>query len=57
MMDEDVVVNNWNTGVDPDKRPRISYEKKTQVDNHNKEIAKKMADKKSQIIKSEKPKK
>jgi hypothetical protein len=28
MMDEDVVVNNWNTGVDPDKRPRISYEKK-----------------------------
>jgi hypothetical protein len=57
MMDEDVVVNNWNTGVDPDKRPRISYEKKTQVDNHNKEIAKKMADKKSQIIKSEKSKK
>jgi hypothetical protein len=57
MMDEDVVVNNWNTGVDPDKRPRISYEKKNQVDNHNKEIAKKMADKKSQIIKSEKPKK
>jgi hypothetical protein len=57
MMDEDVVVNNWNTGVDPDKRPRISYEKKTQVDNHNKEIAKKMADKKSQIIKNEKPKK
>jgi hypothetical protein len=57
MMDEDVVVNNWNTGVDPDKRPRISYEKKTQVDNHNKEIAKKMADKKSQIIKSEKTKK